>query len=585
MAVVLENNLYPPILNNTFNPAFLYDESCRVYFALSEYNNQSELKTNYEVQITVQDLKTNKTVLNKNQYPSGIKINSLLKDNSKVTNDKYYIELSSSDIEGSFKLNKYYKVQLRLTAAAASTPPSSGGLDKWLSDNIEYFSEWSTVTLIYGISEPTVALTTFNSTGITQITQNMVPIAGKISFDQSTDTEELKSYQIKLIKNNNIIEESQILYPINKNEINYTIKSNIVPNQNYSFSITFVTLNLYTFTTDPYNFIYVKSSSSQLTGELNAIPYEELGKIQLIFKSSFIDSFLTDSYSLGKTYNISLIHPSNTQKLKIENNEDKILSSSSSSSAFELKQNTNFIVRRSSNKDNFNSWQEIYNFTITASPVTELILNDYTIEPGVWYKYLIIKQNQYAIESEPCMAYCEDIFLSSNGKQLRIRFDPQVNSFSVKTSESIIETIGSPYPFIRRNGNTYYKTFSLSGLITQFTDTQENLFMASEEDFYSSVINNYQQYKDKYNIVKHNQNFIYQKDFREAVIKFLYADDIKLFRSTTEGNILVALSNINLTPNNSLSRLVYSFSCTVYEIDQANYKNFIKYSNKGVNII
>jgi len=35
--------------------------------------------------------------------------------------------------------------------------------------------------------------------------------------------------------------------------------------------------------------------------------------------------------------------------------------------------------------------------------------------------------------------------------------------------------------------------------------------------------------------------------------------------------------NISLTPNNNLSRQIYSFTGTVYEIDDFNYENCIKY--------
>jgi len=45
---------------------------------------------------------------------------------------------------------------------------------------------------------------------------------------------------------------------------------------------------------------------------------------------------------------------------------------------------------------------------------------------------------------------------------------------------------------------------------------------------------------------------------------FLYEDNVKLFRSVPEGNILVKLMDISFSPNQTLGRLVYSFSCTAY---------------------
>ena len=58
---------------------------------------------------------------------------------------------------------------------------------------------------------------------------------------------------------------------------------------------------------------------------------------------------------------------------------------------------------------------------------------------------------------------------------------------------------------------------------------------------------------------------------------FLYKNQVKLFRSSTEGNILVKLTNISLTPKRELGRLLYSFSCTAVEIDEDNINNDIKY--------
>ena len=58
---------------------------------------------------------------------------------------------------------------------------------------------------------------------------------------------------------------------------------------------------------------------------------------------------------------------------------------------------------------------------------------------------------------------------------------------------------------------------------------------------------------------------------------FLYANKVRLFRSATEGNILVKIMDINLTPNSTLGRRIYSFTATAYEVDAATIKNYDKY--------
>ena len=54
----------------------------------------------------------------------------------------------------------------------------------------------------------------------------------------------------------------------------------------------------------------------------------------------------------------------------------------------------------------------------------------------------------------------------SGTKQLKLKFDFQISSYKTNISESKTDTIGSKYPFIRRNGNMYYRSFPITGTIT-----------------------------------------------------------------------------------------------------------------------
>jgi hypothetical protein len=144
-----------------------------------------------------------------------------------------------------------------------------------------------------------------------------------------------------------------------------------------------------------------------------------------------------------------------------------------------------------------------------------------------------------------------DIFLTSGDKQLKIRFNPNLNSFKRTISEIKIDTIGSQYPFIKRNGAINYAQFPLGGLVTSAMD-EEGLFITKAEAFGNSL-NDYNEYNAENNI-KIYQDVIWEKFFRNKVEKFLYTDDIKLFRSPTEGNLLVKLMDINFQPNQTLGR-------------------------------
>lgn len=148
-------NLYPPIVN-TYMPAFLVDDTCRVYFSLSQYNIIEDIEN---VQVTLRNQNTNDSMLNRSKYPSEVKITSLKEDTSKTSNDRFYIELQASDVQGGkWEINTYYRVQLRFTKTGTPAAPSGNKLDTWLAANVDNFSEWSTVCLIRAISNPVLSV-------------------------------------------------------------------------------------------------------------------------------------------------------------------------------------------------------------------------------------------------------------------------------------------------------------------------------------------------------------------------------------------------------------------------------------------
>lgn len=67
-----------------------------------------------------------------------------------------------------------------------------------------------------------------------------------------------------------------------------------------------------------------------------------------------------------------------------------------------------------------------------------------------------------------------------------------------------------------------------------------------------------------------------ERKFRDTVMSWLSDGKPKLFRSETEGNIIVMLTGVSFTPLDK-SRLVYSLSCTATEIAEYNLSNLILY--------
>ena len=139
--MAINNNLYPPIIDS-YMPAFLADSGiCKIYFSLSSFNKQNDIEN---VQVAIFNQNTNSSVLNKTKYPSEIMLTTLSKDENKIGDDCYYIQINASDLmSGAFLINQYYKVQIRFTGTSAatislSTPQS---INAWLAANQQYFSE------------------------------------------------------------------------------------------------------------------------------------------------------------------------------------------------------------------------------------------------------------------------------------------------------------------------------------------------------------------------------------------------------------------------------------------------------------
>jgi hypothetical protein len=215
-----------------------------------------------------------------------------------------------------------------------------------------------------------------------------------------------------------------------------------------------------------------------------------------------------------------------------------------------------------------------------AVPTISEVWRDFTTEHGIWYKYAIQGVNTDGLRSsmimfkEPVIMELEHIYLVSGNRQLKIEFNPSISSFKQNISEAKTDTTGSKYPFIIRNGALNYIDFPIGGTINSMMD-EDNMFI-SKEKLYGDNLGYYNEYNEENNINEYTDK-IYERFFRDEVRKFLNEPGAKLFRSPTEGNYLVRLMNINFTPNQTLARNIYDFSCNAYEIDECSVDNYEKY--------
>ena len=241
--------------------------------------------------------------------------------------------------------------------------------------------------------------------------------------------------------------------------------------------------------------------------------------------------------------------------------------------------------------------------------------------------------------SNEVMADFEDAYLFDGERQLKIKYNPKVSNFKNDILESKTDTIGSKYPFIFRNGHVNYKEFPISGLISYWMDDEElfttledigiddvtnvaramtvknnigigrvkylydyddgsititdrfnnpveedpndTLAPVQKEDLITAYKEN-RKYAVENFLSKNykttdlvNYNIAAERTFKLEVLEWLTNGKPKLFRSPAEGNYIVRLLNTNLTPTDTVGRMLHTFSCTAYEIADNNYENLV----------
>lgn len=190
------------------------------------------------------------------------------------------------------------------------------------------------------------------------------------------------------------------------------------------------------------------------------------------------------------------------------------------------------------------------------------------------YRYSINDDNEiyYSKTYLETIGYCdfEDAFLTDGVKILPIKFNPKISSFKNTILESKQDTIGGKYPIFFRNGDVKYKEIPISGLISYQMDAREK-FMTDEELGLEKNLGLNESTRSAVAIQRERStqltgsNIAAERRFKLAVLDWLNNGQPKYFRSPTEGNYVLRLLNISLSPNDTLGRMLHTFSATGYE--------------------
>ena len=601
--------LYPPILDSSY-PAFVPSAS-EVFSLQFELSNLTNLNEIGNVQIRLVKQSSNISIVKTNKYPDGIIVkmrNAIIPVENKL--NTYVVNIISSDIEN-WQLGTYYKVQIRFNSYDGTYPSNIAEFATWKKNSQSggyKTSEWSTVMILKPITRP--ILTILNNSLAVETSQGNEGYLTETSTTplfqgKFTSLEEYEqSYKFDLYKYEDqteiFIESSDWKTHVNlleQNADSYRFKTVLQNGHYYTVKYSIITQNNYTDTTsytfhvneslqNPDDIIYLFLTISQVKNNIN-----------IILNNYGIENACINILLCGYGQNTT---------------EEGIIEESGLAG--------NYIISRSSEKTNYTVWEDLFIFIPPDSSdkekykIPNLVYQDFFIESGIRYKYRIQKQFSTGMRTVPVLAtlyettYSEDLldkpyviekngypmsidfeyaYLYENGVQLKLMYDNTMNSFKHTVLVTKQDTLGSKFPTIYRNGYAYYAEFPVNGLIS--------LNMDEDETFFHKIDNIGYYYKDELVIpfdkyeerdyerntncaltpigftstfdtnLTHNNIFMERK-FREKVEEFLNNGSYKIFKSPTEGNFIITLMNVQLSPKEELGRMIYSFSATAYEV-------------------
>lgn len=603
MATVV-STLYPPLIE-TFMPAFPYQGPAPVSFSFSPYNSINDIK---KIHVSLVNQKTNQsafennssalidsdryTILN-NIWILDFNINGTQDITVNTTNNTCTIEIPKDILKGDkdngFVVDNYYKVQIRFDNSSSSPNSTS-----YLTENRQFFSEWSSVCLIKAIPEVQLGMVGFDDqyddvedgniiSRLRTVQAGVVPIAGSVIFNYTStistnNAETLQKYRITIYSDDTGEE-------IDKTKDWVYTADNEDPNKIY----------------------WLADVTNTQPDELYNIYIEGYTKNQYYFNKTYqlkIANFDATSFTPVWTYQTVQLDEYNTTSEKIITEEDGMVTFNITSRE-EMPQGFLYI-KRATSLDNFKNW-ELISCTSNFGRV-DVTITDPTIGSMVKYQYSCqyrLKKNGNFTETKfsPVFIYPDyyDILIYRDGQQLALRYNAQIQSYSAVVNRQVINTLGSKYPKFAENAQMNYKKFTITGLITsesdfnrKFINDRDNANEMQDYDKYmdgkyevrndtiSDGILTYNNISERdYPNTKYATEYLtpntlhdlYPKDnwwlerkFREESLAWLNDGEPKLFKSMTEGNLIVMLTDISLTPNTQISRRTYNVSMTAYEV-------------------
>lgn len=547
----VNEKLYPPVINGSL-PAF-YEENGTarivVPFSMNRAVNIGDIG-GFRLRIKTVQSNTEITTLSNSSSPS-----------TAIADEKVIFEWSGFDAEHrntqesrKIRVGQYLKVQLAYVSDQGIVGYfSTVGIIKYTSKPNVYIS---------GLSDVHGSTSRSNYIGVFELSEDKSERPYYYSFSLFNNLGKPVETSGWLLHNTSIDNVATEALSLDATTDNYSFNTALNTNEEYWIQYSVRTINNLEVSSTLYNIAEVDTGPSLLNVNLYAENYFDDGFIELRFTDAREDST-------------------------------------------ELSEPVSLEILRAEKTDNYLSWRlitELYvsNYVYAIGHQGEndgWYFRDFTVEQGVTYKYCFREYNAAGVQSNRTFSnavFCdfEDAFLFDGEKQLKIRFNPKVSSFKTTRLENKTDTIGSRYPFIFRNGVVGYKEFPIAGLISYKMDDNE-LFIHHKDDIdillsdYAERLGNpvdqteddtdkgkSWEISETFNSTGYNMRA--ERRFKLKVMDWLGDGKVKLFRSPAEGNYLVRLMNISLSPEDKLGRMIHNFSANAYEVEECTYNNLVK---------
>ena len=541
-------SIYPPTLQST-QPAFLATTpDYEIKYTLQKVTSAETIK---HIQIRVVEQRSNSSIVNTSKYPDNI-----IYKNVDLTKEAspYGIKILTSDLRKPWSPGVCYKIQLRF--GSTSFPSDLSAFAAWKKEQInnQTFSEWSTVMVIKAIAQPEVYIEnagTLRTDVIAskQTEASLTPLFVGDYIDNASE-EPLEKYKFDLYDETGktLIESSDWIQAVSGKNCSHRFKTMLTNNESYRVYFSIVTRNGYE-TRTYYDFQAIKVYLESLTDVSIRVDDADV----FCRENGCMRIYLTAKNPLTGCY----------------------------------------VLTRTSEESNYQVYEDLKYFNYFEEEFSDTLLYiDYIIESGIKYKYAFQYQNSQGLRSAPLQedgmtapsrsVDFEYSYIYRDGVQLRLKFNQKLSSFKHTTLASKQDTLGDQFPHLSKNGYAYYAEFPISGLISFQMDEDQTFFTLKTDGYYYN--NELVIPVDKFSVstatrgdesvpsylpidssITDNNIFVERK-FREKAEQFLNDFTYKLYKSPTEGNIVIGLINLSMTPNASLGRMIFEFSATAYEV-------------------